>query len=403
MKLAGGPRTRGVGEPNNSRYHPAYRVCDGGGRPAAGPCGPFRNEDPMRRICVPVMALIATMLSAAGAARAADDPKQWVVYEGGDGPGKGKRVVLIAGDEEYRSEEGLPQLGKILAKRHGFTCTVLFPVDDKGEINPKHTSNIPGLAALDSADLLVILTRFRNPPDEQMKHVDAYLKAGKPVIGLRTATHAFSGLQGEYAKYNYNYKGDDAAWAKGFGRLVLGETWVSHWGSHKNDSTHGVIAPGAAGDPILSGIKDREIWGASDVYEAHPPADAKVLLLGQISRRAAKATKEEIAKDKNYMLRPEDTKLEGKRNDPMMPVAWVKPYQLPGGKAGTAFTTTMGSSTDLENEALRRLIVNAAYQLVGMPVPAKADVAIVGAYNPTAYGFDGFTKGVKPADHAKME
>jgi hypothetical protein len=57
----------------------------------------------------------------------ADDPG--VVYDGFDGPGNGKHVVLVSGDEEYRSEEGLPQLGKILAKRHGFKCTVLFAVD----------------------------------------------------------------------------------------------------------------------------------------------------------------------------------------------------------------------------------------------------------------------------------
>ena len=46
----------------------------------------------------------------------ADD--RWVVYQGGQGPGQGKHIVLISGDEEYRSEEGLPMLGKILAVRH---------------------------------------------------------------------------------------------------------------------------------------------------------------------------------------------------------------------------------------------------------------------------------------------
>ncbi|NDF01267.1 MAG: hypothetical protein EB034_23820, partial [Verrucomicrobia bacterium] len=80
-------------------------------------------------------------------------------------------------------------------------------------------------------------------------------------------------------------------------------------------------------------------------------------------------------------------------------IVWTKSYQLPEGKPGKAFTTTMGSSTDLENEALRRLLVNATYQLLGMPVPAKAEVDIVGEYKPTAYGFGGFKKGVKPADH----
>ena len=72
----------------------------------------------------------------------ADDP--WVVYEGGDGPGKGKHIVLVSGDEEYRSEETLTQLGKILAERHGFKCTVLYAIGEDGTINPVRTDNIPG-------------------------------------------------------------------------------------------------------------------------------------------------------------------------------------------------------------------------------------------------------------------
>src|SRR6188768_2780893 len=114
-----------------------------------------------------------------------------VVYEGGEGSGKGKHIVLITGDEEYRSEEALPQLGKILAKHHGFKCTVLFAIGEDGTINP-NASNIPGLEALASADLMVIFTRFRDLPDDQMKHIVSYLDAGKPVVGIRTATHAFN-------------------------------------------------------------------------------------------------------------------------------------------------------------------------------------------------------------------
>src|SRR2546421_4026164 len=129
----------------------------------------------------PFIAFAITIFCVAPVTRA-DDP-QWVVYEGKDGPGKGKQIVLVSGDEEYRSEEGLPQMAKILAKRHGFKCTVTFAIDPDGTINPNNTRNIPGLEALDSADLMVIQTRFRNLPDEQMKHIDAFLKAGKPVIG----------------------------------------------------------------------------------------------------------------------------------------------------------------------------------------------------------------------------
>src|SRR5262245_27186971 len=143
--------------------------------------------------------LLASPLFAAG-----------VVYEGSEGPGKGKHIVLVSGDEEYRSEEALPQLGKILAKHHGFKCTVLFAIDPKdGTINP-NVSNIPGLEALASADLMFIFTRFRDLPDEQMKHIVAYVKAGKPIVGIRTATHAFNIPDGKtYSKYSYNYKGGE--------------------------------------------------------------------------------------------------------------------------------------------------------------------------------------------------
>src|SRR5580704_5280519 len=94
----------------------------------------------------------------------------WNTYPGGDGPGKGKNIVLISGDEEYRSEEALPELAAILAKHHGFHCTVLFEIDAKtGEVAPEQHNNIPGLEALDKADLMIIQTRFRALPDDQMK------------------------------------------------------------------------------------------------------------------------------------------------------------------------------------------------------------------------------------------
>jgi len=145
-------------------------------------------------------------------------------------PGKGKHIVLVSGDEEYRSEEALPMLGKILAKRHGFRCTVLFAIDpETGEIDPLNVTNIAGLELLDSADLMIIFTRFRNLPDEQMACIDRYVKSGKPIIGLRTATHAFNiPADRAFARYSFNSK----EWDGGFGRQILGETWISHHGAH---------------------------------------------------------------------------------------------------------------------------------------------------------------------------
>src|SRR2546429_4331475 len=88
-----------------------------------------------------------------------------VVYQPKEGPGRGKHIVFLSGDEEYRSEEGLPMLAKILSQRHGFKCTVLFALDPDGAINPDNQKSLPDAEALDSADAIVMLLRFRNWPD----------------------------------------------------------------------------------------------------------------------------------------------------------------------------------------------------------------------------------------------
>lgn len=341
-----------------------------------------------RALCV--VAVVAAGLCAR-LARAAD---QWVVYPGGDGAGKGKHIVFVAGDEEYRSEEGLPQLAKILSKHHGFKCTVVFPVDEKGEINPNFQKNLPGIEALASADLMVILTRFRNLPDAQMKFVDEYVKAGKPVIGLRTATHAFNIPAGQtYSKYGNAYKGEE--YRDGFGRQVLGETWVNHWGEHKKQSTKGIIPDDAKSHPILRGVGD--IWVTTDVYEARDlPANSTVLVRGQVLK-GMKPTDPPAENKKKRAL----DKQEQPVNDPMMPIAWARTYKGEKGNEGRVFTTTMGAATDLPNDGLRRMLVNATFWCLGMEdkITDKLATDIVGPYNPTQYGFNEFKKGTKPSDY----
>src|SRR5437667_1139716 len=107
--------------------------------------------------------LLQILLS--GTACAAD----WVVFEGGKGPGKGKRIVFLSGDEEYRSEEALPMLAKILAVRHGFNCSVLFSINPGDHaIDPDIQTNIPGMEAPDSADVCVMGLSFRGMPGAQI-------------------------------------------------------------------------------------------------------------------------------------------------------------------------------------------------------------------------------------------
>jgi hypothetical protein len=326
--------------------------------------------------------LLSLFLSLALTAFATAD--QWITYEGKDGPGKGKHVVLLAGDEEYRSEEALPMLGKLLSQRHGFTCTVLFSINkDTGEIDPNTPDNEPGIEALDKADLVITSLRFRRWPDEQMKHFADYVKAGKPVIGLRTSTHAFNGIKGQYEPFNYSKNG-------GFGKHVLGETWVSHWGKHKSEATRGVIEPGAQDDALLRGVSN--IFGDTDVYEAKPPSSVKILMRGIVLK--GMKPEDEPAE---YMKKRAD-KEDQDVNTPAMPVVWTRVNDNEFGKGNHVLCTTMGSATDLQNESLRRLVVNAAYSFTGLDVPAKANVEYVDPYQPLFYGFNGYRKGLKVSD-----
>ena len=329
------------------------------------------------------MKLLAFLSLAAFATSAFADEKLWVTYNGISGPGKDKHIVLLAGDEEYRSEEGLPQMAKILSQHHGFKCTVLFPVNPAtGEIDPNISYNEPGIEALDTADLCITSLRYRNWPDEQMKHFADYVAAGKPLIGLRTSTHAFNGVKGTYAAFN------------NFGKNVLGEKWVNHWGRHKSEATRGVIEETAKADPLLNGVSG--LFGTSDVYEAYPPADAKILFRGLV----LKGMKADDAPADYKKARTTDKEDQG-INDPAMPIVWTRENKTESGKVNKVLCTTMGAATDLEDEAQRRLLVNAAYAFTGLEVPASANVTVVGDYKPTMFGFNGFVKGVKPSDHAQ--
>ena len=326
---------------------------------------------------------------------------QWLTW-------KGKiempHIMLISGDEEYRSEEALPQLAKILSKHHGFNCTVLFAQDPEhpGIVDANYSNNIPGLEHLEHADMMILFTRFRALPNEQMKYIDDFLKSGKPLVGIRTATHAFRfdeiDFESSYLHYGNYYKGEDE-WKGGFGRLVMGEHWISHHGRHAHQSTRGLSAPKAKAHPILNGISDGDIWGPTDVYDVRLPlpGDSNPIVLGQVVNRVGDFDENDPllgmrSTDGQLPVVEEKEDETGKKitfdqNDPMMPIAWTKTYQLPGGKAGKCFATTIGASTDLLSEGTRRMLVNAVYWLAEKEVPQKADVALVGTYQPSRFAF----------------
>ena len=334
------------------------------------------------RIAV-VLALLLAPLAAE--MRQATTPVS-LTYPAKAGPGKGRHVVFLTGDEEYRSEEGLPMLAKILSQRHGFKTSVLFSVDPDGTINPKNTSSLSNPSLLDSADAIVMLLRFRNWPDEEMARFERRLQAGVPIVALRTSTHAFNGFPkgSRWETWNYNNAG-------GFGKRVLGETWLTHWGRHKVEATRGVIEEAQRQHPVLRGVSD--LFADTDVYEAYPPDDATILVRGVVLE-----TLMPDAAPANYRKRRARDKEEQGVNDPAMPVVWARTYRNDNGKTNRVLTSTMGSATDLENEGLRRLIVNGVFWGLGADVPAKADVRYVDEYQPSFYGFDGFRKGLHATD-----
>lgn len=306
----------------------------------------------------------------------------YVVYEGGSGPGEGKHVVLLTGDEEYRSEEALVQLGKILAFRHGFKATVLFAIDpENGTIDPNVNDSLPGAEQLDSADAIVMGLRFRRYPDEIMQHfVKAYL-AGTPLVGIRTSTHAFNFGDKDHSDYE-NYSWANKAWPGGFGRQVLGETWVSHLGTNHKEATLAIVIPEAKDHPLLRGVG--EIFATSGAYAVDPMEDSTLLMNAQVLSGMSL-----------------DSPLEtGGKNDPLQPVAWTRLHKNEKGNTNRVLCTTMGAAPDLLDEDLRRLLVNGVYWGLEMEVPAKADVRVIGKYEPSDYSFDGARQGVKPADLA---
>jgi type 1 glutamine amidotransferase len=309
-----------------------------------------------------------------------NNDNQWVTLEGSEGPGKGRHILFISGDEEYRSEESLPMLAQIMAKHHGFKCTVLFAINPQnGCVDPEVLNNIPGMHQVDEADMIVMLIRFRQLPDKDMKRFIDYTFSGKPILALRTATHAFKyeGEDSPYAKYTFNNKEYDG----GFGRQILGETWVSHHGHHAYESTRAVPRADMKNHPILQGVDT--MWGPSDVYEAHPPKDAEVLVDGHVL----------TGMDPDDPLKP-DT--------PTMPVAWIRQPGKPEG-TGRVFCTTMGAAVDLKDQAMHRLVINGIYWCMGMEkeISQERSVDPVGEYDPSYYGYGDFQKGKKPQDFFK--
>lgn len=244
-------------------------------------------------------------------------------------------IVFVTGDHEYSSERTMPLLAAALEKNFGFHTTVLYATEPNGRRNEGYEKNIPGLEALKTADLAVFFLRWRELPQEQLNYIQAYLDSGKPLLGFRTTSHSF-----------HYPPGDPRARWNAFGEFAFGTPpgWGAAGHTHygHNSSTDVAIAPDAAGNPILEGVKTNfhvRSW-LYRVLPQYPPKNAAWLLVG-------------TAVDPDQPAIPN-------------PVAWT--WQTKQG--ARSFYTSMGHPEDFQCESFQRLIVNAIFWELDRPSPA---------------------------------
>jgi type 1 glutamine amidotransferase len=304
-----------------------------------------------------------------------------ITYPPGDGPGQGKHIVFVCGEWEYRCEESLPMMAKILAQRHGFKCTVLFSINPQdGTVDPSVKTNIPGTSLLQTADMMVVFAMDLELPDEQMKHFADFLRTGKPVLGIRCSLLSFRYENNKNSPYAaFDFRNPDG----GYTTALFGESWEGHYGEHGKESTRGLRAGMNENDPILRGVYD--VWGTTDVYRVTKlPPDARVFLYGQVLTG----------------MKPEDPPNLKKS---IMPAVWTREIKRDSGQVSRVVMSTMGAAPDMESEDLRRLYVNCIYWALGLEskIPEKADVRYVdGDWKASPFGGGKFHRGLKPQDFA---
>jgi uncharacterized protein len=294
-------------------------------------------------------------------------------------PARPLHVVFVTGDEEYRSEESMPMLARILHRDHGFRVTVLYALDDRGYVDPNRNDNIAGLEALGMADLMVLFTRFRALPEHQRRHILEFAESGRPMVGFRTSTHAFK----------YDDAPELAYLNEEWPRRVFGQRWIVHHG-HFDDGEHPLteVEPISwrGAHPVLRGVAPFRAYswlyhvdgGGEELY-----GDSRTLLVGT----ALRSKPQEEGQLDRYPL--------------TNPVAWTKSYTGTSGVPARVFFTTLGHPFDFREESMRKLALNGMLWALGLEerIPASgANAAFAGSYEPNNSGFgQRFKPGLRPA------
>ncbi len=217
-------------------------------------------------------------------------------------------IVMLIGEKEYRTNETLPKFA-LEQLGHDYRVTIIHAsTEDK--------NTFPGIAAVKEADLLFVSVRRRTPPPAQLDIVRQHVAAGKPVVGIRTASHAFT-LRGKPAPEGY------ASWPE-FDAQVFGGNYSNHWGN-KLVATVSVIKENAD-HPILTGVPHEEFTSNGSLYVVTPLAEGTTpLLMGEVDG-----------------------------HDPE-PMAWTFTRK----DGGHSFYTSLGYIDDFETPAFVQLLRNA--------------------------------------------
>ncbi len=230
-------------------------------------------------------------------------------------------LVIVIGEDEYDMARTLPQFADHELAPRGIRTTIIHAsADDQNDF--------PGLEALASADALLVGVRRRTPKAEQLELIRRFVAEGKPVIGIRTASHAFS------LRDNQPSPAGCAAWPE-FDAEVLGGHYTGH---HDNNLGPTIwTLPAAKDSPILRGVPTGEFVSPSSLYKTSPlAASATPLMMGRVAGE----------------------KLEE-------PVTWTNTTR----HGGRVFYTSLGGPEDFALPQFRQLLTGGVFWSLGRPVP----------------------------------
>jgi type 1 glutamine amidotransferase/nicotinamidase-related amidase len=233
---------------------------------------------------------------------------------------KRPHVAFLVSEDEYRAADTLPDFAHFLQDSFGCYCTVVLGRDK---------NDLTGIEALKTADVAVLYVRRRTLPKEQMEILRTYLDAGRPLVALRTASHAFAAD----GKTPDGYE----QW-RDFDRDVLGCQYRGHGPNQLGADV--AVAADAAKHPILAGIKTPPWHSRGSLYKnVLIDAEAKVLLSGSAMNLSE-------------------------------PVAWTRSY-----KGGRVFYTSLGHRSDFAQPQFQMLLIGAIHWAMNRPVPKLAQEA----------------------------